>query len=85
MTEYIKKNDALEIVKRTCGDYAAAFAEIRKLPAEESWNETARAHASKVTDWLGDVRCSNCQTHVDCTEPFCQHCGAKLDGIEICE
>ena len=32
MVEYINKYDALEIVTRTCGDYAAAFSEIRKLP-----------------------------------------------------
>ena len=47
MTEYIRKNDALEIVKRTCGDYAAAFAEIKRLPLEDvapvfcgSWSTT---------------------------------------------
>lgn len=33
MSEYILKNDALEIVRRTSGDYAAAFSAIRKLPA----------------------------------------------------
>ena len=31
--EYIRRAEALEITTRTCGDYAAAFAEIRKLPA----------------------------------------------------
>lgn len=35
MTDYIKRTDALEITTRTCGDYAAAFAEIRKLPAAD--------------------------------------------------
>ena len=33
--EYIRREDALEITTRTCGDYAAAFAEIRKLPAAD--------------------------------------------------
>lgn len=33
MTDYISREAALEITTRTCGDYAAAFAEIRKLPA----------------------------------------------------
>lgn len=33
--EYIRRADALEITTRTCGDYAAAFAEIRKLPAAD--------------------------------------------------
>ena len=33
MADYISRETALEIVKRTSGDYAAAFSEIRKLPA----------------------------------------------------
>lgn len=33
--EYIGRAEALEITTRTCGDYAAAFAEIRKLPAAD--------------------------------------------------
>lgn len=33
--EYISRADALEITTRTCGDYAAAFSEIRKLPAAD--------------------------------------------------
>lgn len=35
MTDYIRRNDALEIIKRTCGDYAAAWSEIRKLPTAD--------------------------------------------------
>ena len=33
--EYISRADALEITTRTCGDYATAFSEIRKLPAAD--------------------------------------------------
>ena len=33
--EFISRAEALEITTRTCGDYAAAFAEIRKLPAAD--------------------------------------------------
>lgn len=44
--EYISREAALEITTRTCGDYAAAFAEIRKLPA---------ADVAEV------VRCKNCK------------------------
>ena len=32
---YISRAEALEITTRTCGDYAAAFAAIRKLPAAD--------------------------------------------------
>lgn len=35
MNEYIKREDALEITKRTSGDYATAFAEICKIPAAD--------------------------------------------------
>lgn len=35
MSDYISREAALEIVKRTSGDYAAAFSEIRKLPAAD--------------------------------------------------
>lgn len=39
-------------------------------------------HAHIVVNWLGDCRCSYCETLVDCTEPFCQHCGARFDEPE---
>ena len=35
MAEYILKTAAMEIVRRTSGDYVAAFAAIRKLPAAD--------------------------------------------------
>ena len=35
MSDYISREAAMEIVKRTSGDYAAAFSEIRKLPAAD--------------------------------------------------
>lgn len=42
-------------------------------------------HAHLVIDWLGDTHCSNCGENVNCTEPFCQHCGARLDEPEVKE
>lgn len=50
MTDYISREAALEITTRTCGDYAAAFAEIRKLPA---------ADVAEV------VRCKDCIYNID--------------------
>ena len=35
MSDYISREAAMEIVKRTSGDYAAAFSEIRKLPTAD--------------------------------------------------
>ena len=48
MADYIRREDAIEITKRTCGNYAAAFSEIRKLPA---------ADVAEV------VRCKACAKH----------------------
>lgn len=50
INEYIRRAEALEITTRTCGDYAAAFAEIRKLPA---------ADVAEV------VRCRDCIYNID--------------------
>lgn len=38
--QLIYREDALEIVRRTSGDYAAAFAEISRLPAAEAVQTT---------------------------------------------
>lgn len=35
MDEYIGREAAMDIVRRTSGDYAAAFAELRRLPAAD--------------------------------------------------
>lgn len=64
MTDYISREAALEITTRTCGDYAAAFSEIRKLPA---------ADVAEVVhgQWL-DV-------YNDFTVAHCSNCGAAFD------
>lgn len=51
MDEYIKRKDALEITKRTSGDYATAFAEIRKIP---------------TADVVSVVHCKDCKYQDDC-------------------
>ena len=73
MDEYILKTAAMEIVRRTSGDYAAAFAAIRKLPAADvapvvhgRWTPCTE---SEITGWdpnlagrdpLGGYFCSIC-------------------------
>lgn len=74
--EYISREAALEITTRTCGDYAAAFAEIRKLPAADV-AEVVRCRDCKHkvrTDANGIVICSEehgmyCPTESD----FCRY------------
>ena len=92
--EYIRRADALEITTRTCGDYAAAFSGIRKLPAADV--------AEVVHGWwilhhtvTGNpyTECSNCCTNVAVKTdkgtsakldmrgmPYCPFCSAKMDG-----
>ena len=73
--EYISREAALEITTRTCGDYAAAFAEIRKLPA---------------ADVAPVVRCKDCQSwkrNVGLTDSPNGHCfehDIDTNGRDFC-
>ena len=77
--EYIRRAEALEITTRTCGDYAAAFAEIRKLPAADV---APVLHGRKIED--GDIGCfwlcSLCGECLPYGANYCHNCGAKMDG-----
>ena len=91
--EYISREAALEITTRTCGDYAAAFAEIRKLPAADvaevvhgRWIGEGDGYADGAL--VCDVwHCSVCDYTIDdgTDDPvrlpkYCAGCGAKMDG-----
>ena len=73
--ENIRRAEALEITTRTCGDYAAAFAEIRKLPA---------------ADVAPVVRCEDCQSwkrNVGLTDSPNGHCfehDIDTNGRDFC-
>lgn len=92
--EYISREAALEITTRTCGDYAAAFAEIRKLPAadvaEVVYGRWILHHTVTGNPY---TECSNCCTDfafktdkgtfakLDMRDmPYCPFCSAKMDG-----
>lgn len=84
MDEYILKTAAMEIVRRTSGDYAAAFAAIRKLPAAD----VAPVVHGRWTHLGGDEWCCPVCGFVITTEgswdkptkKYCEDCGAKMDG-----
>lgn len=68
MAEYIDRTEALEITTRTCGDYATAWSEIRKLPA---------------ADVAPVVKCQDCKYclyshdgHIQCSNPMGLICPA---------
>ena len=84
MTEYIKREDALEITKHTSGDYATAFAEIRKIPAANvisvvygEWG-TGRFN-SETGDY--EEQCTHCRNFSkEYGKPYCPNCGARMYG-----
>lgn len=57
MAEYVERTEALEITTRTCGDYAAAWSEIRKLPAADVAPVVhCRSCKHQVQKWYSDKR-----------------------------
>ena len=76
--EYIRRAEALEITTRTCGDYAAAFAEIRKLPAAD----VAEVVHEDETTQIIDGCCTACGAFMDCCEAaeykFCPYCAKRI-------
>ena len=85
--EYIRRAEALKITTRTCGDYAAAFAEIRKLPAADV---VPVVHGKWLLDrWPSwpHRECSRCKIMIPRTTEvpdqywqYCPNCGARMDG-----
>ena len=91
MAEYISRADALEITTRTCGDYATAFSEIRKLPAADVAPVVHGEWMLSDDDWysLTTIQCSICgeewcfETDDDVrllNYKYCPNCGARMDG-----
>lgn len=91
--EYIDREKAMEIVKRTSGDYAAAWSEIRQLHAAEVapvvhgyWINTPPYRAVNGSYKKGQ-ECSVCNAYYVSdgntpysNHPYCAECGAKMDG-----
>lgn len=84
MSDYISREAAMEIVKRTSGDYAAAFSEIRKLPAADV--EPVRHGRWMHEETEGGFHiwsCSRCGRGMNGnpkgTDLYRYHCGAKMD------
>ena len=87
--EYIDREKAMEIVKRTSGDYAAAWSEIRQLPAADvapvvyaKWKPYQPPNKSRQVGWI----CTNCSSVIEDLSngdtDFCPHCGAVMETEE---
>ena len=86
MADNISREAAMEIVKRTSGDYAAAFSEIRKLPAADV--EPVRRVAPiclRPDEYYGKwLLCPSCGFDLNAWgAKFCGGCGAKMDLEEV--
>lgn len=84
MKEYIEKEKVLEIIKRTQGDYAAAFSEVRQLPAADVVPVVHGKWIMEAKDDFEDTmkKCSICGYPVSVYwghSKFCPNCGAKMD------
>lgn len=86
MAEYIERTEALEITTRTCGDYAAAWSEIRKLPAADV---EPVVHGNWRSNGIPDSMLSACSVcGFGCgaySFRYCPNCGAKMDEEDIHE
>lgn len=76
MSDLIRRDDVLEIIKRTSGDYATAFSEISKFPA---------------VDAVEVVRCKDCRwakSYERCDGEigfYCHFCGNSFTYGELWE
>lgn len=91
MGDYIERKIALEITKRTSGDYATAFAEIRRIPTADvvpvvraKWIHTK----TEEDDWghsFHHWHCSACGwfegSNPEGSRKYCSGCGAKMEGV----
>lgn len=90
MPEYIEREKALEITKRTSGDYATAFSEIRQLPAADVvpvvHGEWKKLKGMAPPEYHGKHICSECGRiagswgYHELLTNYCPYCGAKMDG-----
>ena len=83
MAEYIERDAALEIVKRTSGDYATAFAEIRKIPAADvapvvRCKDCKYAYINSFSAASGVLFCSSSMKEMQ-QDDFCSY-GERKDG-----
>ena len=95
MSDYISREAAMEIVKRTSGDYAAAFSEIRKLPAADveperngrweecDWVDVDEHGFGTIRTFKAGLRCNQCacvfKKKLLWKRNYCPNCGSKMD------
>lgn len=87
MKEFIDRETALEIVKRTSGDYATAFCEIAHAEVADVVEVVHGKWETEIDDELGILKhtCQACgfvkrtDIHVALNWNYCPNCGAKME------
>ena len=92
MAEYIERGFALDVVKRTSGDYAAAFAEIAHAPAADvapvrhgRWifteYEFFTCSVCGESYYNGAESTAQAESYLNSghTYKYCPNCGARMD------
>lgn len=79
MKEYIEREAALDVVKRTSGDYVAAWSEITHMPAADV---AEVRHGRWISTGAISCKCSDCgklqlKSHADDSN-YCPNCGALM-------
>lgn len=86
--DYVERNFALDVVKRTSRDYAAAWVEIAHAPAADVAPVVHGRWELKETVHFGlkEYKCSECSDdeywkkyYCRGNETHCPNCGAKMD------
>ena len=84
--EYIDREKAMEIVKRTSGDYAAAWSKIRQLPAADvtpvvhgEWIVNPKREYDYICSVCGGYAPEDRWRNNAILTPYCPNCGAKME------
>ena len=95
--DLISREAAMEIVKRTSGDYAAAWSEIRRLPAVDAapvvhghivYHDRTRLvkrydNEPYTCTESGDPLYHATYKHITEQVPYCSECGSRMDGTVL--
>ena len=81
MAEYIERELALDVIKRTSGDYVAAFAEIAHASVEDVAPVRHGRLISTGYDTLYSEfgNCTICGADNKIRNKYCGQCGVRLD------
>ena len=86
MKEYIERAVALDVVKRTSGDYVAAWSEIVQLPAADVAEVRHGRWFFKYPNGWACSRCGEWGLMIDnrgiCKSSYCPNCGALMKEDE---